>query len=75
MKLGVFQAYFEAVGWLFTFLIVAGYTVAQGFSVGTTVWLGIWSDAADRVNVTMPTSERDTYLGVYGTLGVGHGKI
>ena len=69
--------YFEAVGYGISLFIVAQYVISQSFSIGTTVWLGVWSDANEQVemnNTTMSTADRDTYLGVYGALGFGHGK-
>ena len=58
-----------------TFLIALGFTSAQLFSIGTTVWLSQWSDASEKLgNNTMPNNERDMYLGVYGALGLGQSK-
>ena len=48
--------------------------VFQGFSIGSNVWLSVWSNDQSIGNNTQDTSKRDLYLGVYGALGAGQGK-
>ena len=43
----------------------------QGFSIGSNVWLSIWSS---NIGNSTDTASRDMYLGVYGALGIGQGK-
>lgn len=48
----------------------------QGFSIGSNVWLSVWSDAnATDADGNQDTAARDMYLGVYGALGIGQGKL
>lgn len=48
----------------------------QGFSIGSNIWLSKWSnDNETVVNGTVDTGKRDMYLGVYGALGIGQGKL
>lgn len=50
--------------------------VFQAFSIGSNVWLSAWSnDNEIVVNGTTDKNKRDMYLGVYGALGIGQGKI
>lgn len=48
----------------------------QGFSIGSNVWLSVWSSDDTMKNLTGSeyTGKRDMYLGVYGALGFGQGK-
>jgi ATP-binding cassette, subfamily C (CFTR/MRP), member 1 len=46
----------------------------QAFSIGTNVWLSIWSNEQSQYNISLPDDRRDMYLGVYGGLGLGQGK-
>lgn len=48
----------------------------QMFSIGSNVWLSKWSNDNETViNGTAITWKRDRYLGIYGALGIGQGKI
>ena len=50
--------------------------IFQSFSIGSNVWLTKWSDDKTTVvNDTVDTVKRDTYLGVYGALGLGQGMF
>jgi len=50
--------------------------IYQGFSIGSNYWLSAWSGASSAaVNGSLEPSERDMYLGVYGALGAGQGKM
>lgn len=50
--------------------------VFQSFSIGSSVWLSLWSnDNLTVVNGTVDTVKRDMYLGVYGALGLGQGTF
>lgn len=48
--------------------------VFQSFSIGSNVWLSVWSDDKSLRNAsTFDPSKQDMYLGVYGALGLGQG--
>lgn len=47
--------------------------VFQSFSIGSNVWLSLWSTDNVTVNGTTDTAKQDMYLGVYGALGIGQG--
>lgn len=45
------------------------YIIAQSSIVGSSVWLGLWSEEDSNDKAT-----RDLYLGVYGAFGFGQGR-
>lgn len=50
--------------------------VFQSFSIGSNIWVSKWSDDTEMfVNGTLDTVKRDTYVGVYGALGIGQGMF
>lgn len=69
----MFAAYFSAVGYLASFFAFMVYLAAQGFAVSSNIWLSMWSNAADQVEV-MSTADRNMYLLVYGALGFSQGN-
>ncbi|CAG7836472.1 unnamed protein product, partial [Allacma fusca] len=68
VKLSVYLDYFRAAGWGMTFLTFLFYMFSLGLSVGSNMWLTVWSEEPI-INGTISTSRRDMYLGIYGTLG------
>ena len=66
----VYLEYFKSVGLWSVILILGGTTIANGFNIGSSLWLSYWSADSmypDRVN---DTSLRDLRLGVYAGLGI-----
>ncbi|CAH1122634.1 unnamed protein product [Ceutorhynchus assimilis] len=69
----VYKHYLMSIGILIVVMTVILNMAFQAFSIGSNVWLGLWSDDADMVdkNGTVNKAKRDLYLGVYGALGIG----
>ena len=44
--------------------------LSQVFSIGTNVWLSIWS-----ISNSTEKSDQDYYMGIYGALGAGQGNV
>ena len=66
VKWAVYAYYAKAIGLPMALLSLILYLGFQAFSVGSSIWLSIWStDPA----ASYDTSVRDMYLGVYGGLG------
>ena len=61
----------RAIGVVSSLATVFFYVVSQSCTVGSNVWLSIWSSD----NTTSEPSVRDMYLGVYGALGIGQGEF
>ncbi|CAG7831109.1 unnamed protein product [Allacma fusca] len=70
VKASVYVHYLKAVGWSMTFLTMFLNLIFQGFSVGSNIWLSVWSNE-NTLNGTQNVDKRDLYLGVYAGLGVG----
>ncbi|XP_059476483.1 multidrug resistance-associated protein 1 isoform X3 [Neocloeon triangulifer] len=73
VKWDVYAHYLMSIGIFLTVATLFLNVLYQGFSIGTNVWLSIWSNAQTAYNATqpLPPNERDMYLGVYGGLGIG----
>ncbi|XP_065338923.1 multidrug resistance-associated protein 1 isoform X7 [Cloeon dipterum] len=72
VKWEVYAHYLMSIGIFLTIATLLLNVLYQGFSIGTNVWLSVWSNAQTAFNDTaLPPDERDMYLGVYGALGVG----
>ncbi|XP_068898236.1 multidrug resistance-associated protein 1 isoform X1 [Tenebrio molitor] len=72
VKWSVYKHYLRSIGVFLTVATIFLNMLFQGFSIGSNVWLGAWSDDKTIVvnNVTN-TAKRDFYLGIYGALGIG----
>ncbi|KAK3859641.1 hypothetical protein Pcinc_034255 [Petrolisthes cinctipes] len=66
----VYGYYLRAVGVLASVMTIIFYVLAQGCSVGSNLWLSKWSESYGP-NGTMPDEDRNMYLGVYASFGVG----
>ena len=57
-------------------MVPSSFCILQSFSIGSNMWLSIWSSDPAMMNATSPdyAPTRDMYLGVYGAIGFGHGK-
>lgn len=76
VKWAVYKHYLKSIGIFLTVATIFLNIVFQGFSIGSNVWLGIWSsDNTTLSNGKVDTAKRDMYLGVYGALGIGQGKF
>lgn len=76
VKWEVYKHYLKSIGIFLTIITLLLNAVFQGFSIGSNVWLSVWSnDKEIVVNGTQDTGKRDMYLGVYGALGIGQGKF
>ena len=74
VKLRVFVAYLQSVGWLISLAIIVLYTLNNAAQVGANFWLSEWADDPPAVNGTVDTAQRDLRLGVYGALGIAQGQ-
>ena len=63
LKLGVYIYYAKCVGASISVLSVLAYLLYTAFTVFSSIWLSIWSTDTD-------LEKTDTYLAVYGVLGV-----
>ncbi|XP_020285956.1 multidrug resistance-associated protein 1 isoform X1 [Pseudomyrmex gracilis] len=74
VKWQVYSHYLKSIGWFLSISTIVMNAVFQSFSIGSSVWLSVWSDdKLTVVNSTVDTAKRDMYLGVYGALGLGQG--
>ncbi|GLV32342.1 Multidrug-Resistance like Protein 1 [Carabus blaptoides fortunei] len=72
VKWEVYSHYLKSIGVALSITTVVLNMVFQGFSIGSNMWLSVWSDDQNiNVNGTVNTAKRDMYLGVYGALGIG----
>ncbi|XP_014250122.1 multidrug resistance-associated protein 1 isoform X2 [Cimex lectularius] len=72
VKWEVYKHYLKSIGPFLTSATIILNIIFQGFSIGSSFWLSIWSsDKTIVVNGTQDTSKRDMYLEVYGVLGFG----
>ncbi|KRT79870.1 ABC transporter ATP-binding protein [Oryctes borbonicus] len=72
VKWEVYKHYLKSIGVFLTCSTLLLNLVFQGFSIGSNVWLTVWSgDENIVVNGVTDTARRDMYLGVYGALGIG----
>lgn len=74
VKWAVYKHYLKSIGIFLTIATLFLNLVFQGFSIGSNVWLTVWSADNLTVDGVMNTARRDMYLGVYGALGIGQGK-
>lgn len=74
VKFAIYLRYFKSMTFLWFFLLVFGMVGMTIASVGSNVWLAIWSDDPLPVNGTYDSDLRDLRLGVYGGLGAAQGK-
>ncbi len=68
------MAYLRSVGLPISLAIILLYLLNNVASIGANLWLSDWSDQ-EYPNNTMPSSDRDLRLGVYGALGLAQGKV
>ncbi|XP_011343424.1 multidrug resistance-associated protein 1 isoform X3 [Ooceraea biroi] len=74
VKWQVYSHYLKSIGWFLSISTIVMNAVFQGFNIGSSVWLSVWSNDNLTVgNGTVDTVKRDMYLGVYGALGLGQG--
>ncbi|XP_074103395.1 multidrug-Resistance like Protein 1 isoform X2 [Cotesia typhae] len=72
VKLRVYAHYLKSIGWFLSVSTIIMNAVFQSFSIGSNIWVSKWSDDTEMfVNGTLDTVKRDTYVGVYGALGIG----
>nr|CAD7444835.1 unnamed protein product [Timema bartmani] len=82
VKWPVFSHYLRAIGVFLTASTLIFNAVFQGFSIGSNMWLSVWSNnaygtnnaafnASDNSTMEEGPNPRDLYLGVYGALGFG----
>lgn len=75
VSFGVYGYYVRSIGVLATSLTVVAYILSQACSVGSNVWLTLWSNEPVNENGEMDRETRDKYLLVYTFLGVGQGEL
>ncbi|XP_024869837.1 multidrug resistance-associated protein 1 isoform X4 [Temnothorax curvispinosus] len=73
VKWKVYSHYLKSIGWFLSISTIVMNAVFQSFSIGSSVWLSVWSNDNSVRNDTIDTAKRDMYLGVYGALGFGQG--
>jgi hypothetical protein len=66
-----FRHYLKSIGIVLSMATIFLNMVFQGFSIGSNIWLSMWSIDPRAGN---ETGVRDMYLGVYGAFGAGQGK-
>ncbi|XP_060079836.1 multidrug resistance-associated protein 1-like [Ylistrum balloti] len=76
VKRKIFMRYARAVGLLATLIIFLLFICYQGASVGSNIWLSVWTDDKDLANVsnantTAYKNKNYTYLGGYAAFGIG----
>ncbi|GFY69160.1 multidrug resistance-associated protein 1 [Trichonephila inaurata madagascariensis] len=71
VKSSVYMDYIRSYGYWNFFYIVVGFTLLNGFSVGSSLWLSVWSNDSLNPDSASDTHLRDLRLGVYGALGGG----
>lgn len=71
VKWDVYKHYLKSIGWTLSIATILLNMVFQTFSIGSNVWLSVWSSDANAAN---ETSTRNMYLGVYALFGVGQGE-
>lgn len=69
--IGIYIRYFQSIGLLYTILTIVCGIANQVIQVYSNTWLSQWSAHPEANSPEI----RDLYLGVYGALGVGQGKI
>lgn len=76
VKLGIYKYYIQNIGYHMIIIIFGFQLLTQAFGIGSNGWLGQWSDD-DTIVVdgVVNTVKRDMYLGVYGAIGFGQGKL
>ena len=72
VKLSVYIRYFKSMTFLWIFAILFGMIGSQIATIGSNIWLSIWSNDSP-VNGTQNTSLRNMRLEVYGLFGVFQG--
>lgn len=75
VKWKVYSHYLKSIGWFLSISTIVMNAVFQSFSIGSSVWLSVWSNDQTYANDTLDTAKRDMYLGVYGALGFGQGMF
>jgi hypothetical protein len=76
VKWSVYSHYLRSIGLFLSGATIFFNLIFQSFSIGSNVWLSEWSnDGNIYVNETVNEGKRDLYLGVYGALGAGQGKL
>ncbi|CAD6208432.1 GSCOCT00003444001.2-RA-CDS [Cotesia congregata] len=76
VKLRVYAHYLKSIGWFLSVSTIVMNAVFQSFSIGSNIWVSKWSDDTEMfVNGTLDRVKRDTYVGVYGALGIGQGIL
>jgi len=68
------MAYLRSVGLFTSCVILLLYTLNNVAMVYSNFWLSYWSNDAAEANGTIPASQRDMRLGVYGALGLVQGR-
>ena len=68
------------MGLINTLIVLLGYILYQGSQILSNVWLSKWTSDPILTNSSYPTNstefvnKQDTYLGVYGAIGIGIGE-
>lgn len=75
VKWKVYSHYLVSIGLFLSVATIVMNAIFQAFSIGSNVWLSIWSDDNMTTNGTIDKSRQDMYLGVYGALGIGQGMF
>ncbi|GFU28737.1 multidrug resistance-associated protein 1, partial [Nephila pilipes] len=71
VKSSVYLDYIKSYGYWNSFWTVVCFTLSNGFSVGSSLWLSVWSNDSLNPDAASDTHLRDVRLGVYSGLGGG----
>jgi ATP-binding cassette subfamily C (CFTR/MRP) protein 1 len=76
VKWKVYSHYLVSIGLFLSVATIVMNAIFQAFSIGSNVWLSVWSDDnMTTPNNTIDKSRQDMYLGVYGALGIGQASF
>lgn len=73
VKLSVYERYFKSMGYFSIIFVAFGNIASQIFSVGSNIWLSMWSNDQPNPDGSQDLAKRDLRLGVYAALGIGQG--
>ncbi|XP_023237649.1 multidrug resistance-associated protein 1-like isoform X1 [Centruroides sculpturatus] len=71
VKFSVYERYFKPMGIVIIVISVVGTLSSQMFSVGSNMWLSVWSNDKPNDDGSQDLAQRNFRLGIYAVLGFG----